>query len=304
MTRRGRRMLHISAAIVLATMLSLTSSYAFAGWTAGTAMGATVNAASISLSSSGISTLGPHSYAPTALTRVSTVTFANSGTAPIALSAVTMTGGGTLGSAISFTVWTKSGATCAATAPTGSFSTNLANGTRTIAPSFSLDVPAGATAAAFCVATTFTGSAAAYVGQSVSSVVAFSAGVGNNWTTADTATAANRTFSQSVPGIPAPTITGCSAGPMIWWWTSARITWTAPVGYAISSYDIYVGSTLLGSVAGTATQVDLNDDNVGTYGRNLPVTIRAVSSGVTSGASNSVAIDSVSSWPYGNVRCA
>lgn len=302
LTARGLG-LRAAVATAVVVFLSLTSTISYASWTSDTSKTSSVGAGTIGLTTSSTTGLAT-TYTASALTRVAAVTVANTGTVPLTLSSIAIANAGTLGSSITLAIWNKPSGACQTSVPSGSFSTTLNTATTAIASSYGLAVPTAGTT--LCVATTFTGNLSTSGGQSTSPTVTVSGSAGTNWIVADGATAANRTFTQSVAGVGAPTALTCQAGDgyrvFILTYDTALISWTAPAGTAPTSYQVFVGTTQVGTT--TSTSFEITGGNLSATGNNLAVTVRAVSGTLTSAASSSVAISSQSSVLSRNVNCA
>lgn len=263
----GKRVL---AAVAIGVALSLTSSIAWATWTTAVPRSASVQAATVSISSTGISNLTT-TYSALSLTKVVAVSVANTGTAPLALSSVTVSNTtGTLPAAILLAIWPKTTGTCPAEAPLVALTRTLASGVTATLPATAFPIPlAGAD---FCMATTLTGALLALAGQSTAPTITLAARVGDNWVASDVS--ATRSFTVNAPlPVPAPNIT-CANSSYGIFWNQATISWSAPTGITVTGYQVYVDGVAFGAPQ-TARSIVFNLNNVSDNG-SATVTVRTI----------------------------
>jgi Ricin-type beta-trefoil lectin domain len=176
----------LRSAIAISVALFLVATGTLAGnayWSADAARTATVNAAAISVSSSGAAGLavtykqGFGSVSPAALSVTTSISLTNAGGTPLTYT-VAVAGGSELVE-VALQIW-RQGANCnastapAANATTGSLATPPAM------PSDANSAAAGATVTV-CARTTLTGFFSNYAGQSRTPTITFTGRVGDNW---------------------------------------------------------------------------------------------------------------------------
>lgn len=244
MTRR----LRLALALGLSTFLVLAGTVgASAVWsTANVALPATANAASISSTvgqSGGLNT-ATYKYTGTASDlKIGMLTYANTGTAPVAVTLAVSSTNSTVAAATQLQLWTTTATSCETTVPTGALTSTLAT-TAPALPTAFAQVAAGATVK-LCAATHLTSALSAVQGQSLTATFALTGKVGANWTTN-----ASASFTQSVYRVPPATAPTCKNNAL-----DVQLTWTAAVG--ATRYDLYRadGTTFIKSVTATTASI-------------------------------------------------
>ena len=304
------RSTRLSVVAGVAVFLTLVSGVSFAAWTASSAktVTATTGAVALSTATAGgagtISALGPFTYTATNQTVTKPITVRNTGSVEASVTSITISRTGTLaGGLIAVKFWAGTSSACAATTPV--VSSTLAGGTVSLS---SLNMTLASTASAtLCTSTTFTDSMSAQAGKTITATYAVNASAGTNWNTSDAAAIADRTFTQSIRALSAPSNMRCTTQPG-WWgaWPEAVVSWSAPTAPAGTTltYGVYfdngTGPTLLRTISGTSTTISADD--ISSSGS---ITVIAIASNSTqSSPSTAVGLWYSNPWWGPGVSCA
>lgn len=240
---RPYALFRLGATIAIATVLALTSTVSFAAFTTTGALTGGATSAGLRFTTTGLSNLAV-TYTGGLRTSNAWLTVSNTGGLPLTLSGITVsnTGVEALGATVQMGLWSSS--TCSAKAPLTAFTTMLNSGTKTIPSSYAFTVPAGGSIR-LCSDTQLLGSLGAYVTQTFTSTIVFSAAATTgSWTTTDTSThvvtfSANPTSVRCTPGA-GYVLAGVTYSTVI-------ISWLEPddktTGYQILVNGVQVAST-------------------------------------------------------------
>lgn len=200
----------------------------------------------------------------TETTHLGAFTYANTGTAPLALTVAATNTNGTLAANIAVTFWSAStAALCGSTVPASGTTSGALTGALTLPADFA-SVPAGSSLA-LCVALRLTTTTAASQGQTVTATFTLTGRVGANWS----ATAASA-ITQSVYRVPDPGTVTCTNGTGTSTDPVGTVTLAFPRAVGATSYNVVRASTP-GTVIVNAVPPDPNAPTIKVNGSQLGV---------------------------------
>ncbi|MCS5715747.1 hypothetical protein NVV95_14445 [Herbiconiux sp. CPCC 205716] len=285
MSRTTASRLRLLAIVFVAVFCVGSSTWAAsASWTANpVGLGGTVSAATVSVTST--LTVPPTAQfavpvtSPTTAdtTHLGALTYANTGTAPLALAVSATNSNATLAAKVVVTLWSATtAALCGSSVPTTGTTVGTLNGTLALPPAVA-SLP-GTSSIALCFALRLTGTTAEFQGQAVTATFALTGTVGTNWSASASSAVTQTVYRVATPG----TIT-CSASGS----GTVSLNFT-PVTGATGYRLLRTGTTTTEIKTFTAPPVSLSASelpllSVGT----VPLAVQAVDStyGTTSGNS-------------------
>lgn len=196
--RMPRRLRNTAIGVGLTIFLALSATGVHAAWTASTSKSATASNGTIGLTTTGVVSLSASYTTENESTIAKIITVSNNGTTPLTVTSFQVTGADALSGAIRLALWQRPTTGCEATPPTSAYQTLLSDGVKSLTQTHTM---VAGSSVQLCTLTTFTGKLTSFAGYSTSPTLTFIGTVGTNWTTADSSSATNRLFTQSVAGV-------------------------------------------------------------------------------------------------------